>query len=91
MSIPEIPKEDLKTQIFLPAQERPSSVIAALQSRVRKAVSLGNLHKCKCELIVRTAGGLRRVSTTLWGFDGRYVWLKGGVTIAFSCIEDIVV
>ena len=57
---------------------------------LNRASMLGNGYRGKVEITFRTAEGeLRRVDTTVWAVDEKYMTLKGGCFIPISCIVGV--
>lgn len=54
---------------------------------LNRATSLGNVYRGKVEITFQTAGGeKKRVDTTVWAVDERYISLKAGCSIPITSI-----
>lgn len=57
---------------------------------LNRATMLGNVYRGKVEITFRTAEGeLKRVDTTVWAVDDKYMTLKGGCFIPIASIVGI--
>ncbi|AKD03514.1 hypothetical protein POKO110462_06145 [Pontibacter korlensis] len=57
---------------------------------LNRAASLGNVYRGKVEITFQTADGeQRRVDTTVWAVDDKYMTLKAGCSIPVSSIIGI--
>ncbi|MEJ8803925.1 hypothetical protein [Pontibacter sp. H249] len=57
---------------------------------LNRASMLGNAYRGKVEITFRTAEGeLRRVDTTVWSVDDKYMTLKAGCFIPISSIVEV--
>jgi len=57
---------------------------------LNRATILGNGYRGKVEITFKTAEGeLKRVDTTVWAVDDKYMTLKGGCCIPISSIVNV--
>lgn len=93
-AIPRIPKVE-KEQISCFRFNR-KDVLADPEARkkrlwdLNRATALGNVYHGKVEITFQTAEGVqKRVDTTVWAVDDKYLTLKGGCVIPISSIINI--
>lgn len=60
-----------------------------LDSKIQRALQLGNAEHGKCRILFKDAEGLKVVETTVWSFDKDNIVLKYGLTIPVSRVLDI--
>ena len=57
---------------------------------LNRATTLGNIYRGKVEITFRTAEGeLKRVDTTVWAADDKYLTLKAGCCIPIASVVNI--
>jgi hypothetical protein len=85
-----VEKEEI-TSFSFPKGDVLSSEIkkAERQSRIKKAMRLGNSIKRKVKIIFEDAEGLKKVETTIWGFTDKNIILKKTTIIPIRCIHEI--
>lgn len=89
--VPMVPKEQIphfqfNTEDVLPNPE-------ARQKRMwdlNRATALGNVYRGKVEITFQTADGVqKRVDTTVWAVDERFMTLKAGCAIPVSSVVGV--
>ncbi len=86
-----IQKEDISLLNF-PNKSVSISLVKStkLYLLAQKAVILGNRYKNKIKIIFSDATGSKVVETTLWHASKKHLVLKGGITIPFNRVEEVV-
>ncbi|MDX5420937.1 MAG: hypothetical protein LPK14_01685 [Hymenobacteraceae bacterium] len=89
--IPMIEKEQIPSFHF--GHEDVLADADARKKRIRdlnRATSLGNTYQGKVEITFQTADGeQKRVATTVWAVDDRFMTLKAGCSIPITSIANI--
>lgn len=88
--VPEIAKEHVPSLRFpaLPVKlSQPHK--AALDRKIRTAMTLGNTEQCKCRILFKDDQGLKYVETTIWSADADRIVLKSGITIPIARVVDV--
>lgn len=86
----EIAKEQVP-QLHFPQQPVNLSPLhrAALDRKIRMAMTLGNTEHCKCRILFKDADGMKYVETTVWSTDHDHIVLKSGVTLPIARVIDV--
>ena len=90
-SVITVPKETIGTVAFAPQDVLCDPMaIAERKHNLRRALSLGNLHRHKVAITYRLYHQVpQRVVTTVWSLTDNYVTPKGGRTLPVRAIETV--
>jgi len=58
-------------------------------SRIKKAMMLGNSYKGKVKIIFEDIEGLKKVETTIWGVTEKNILLKTTIIVPIRSIHEI--
>lgn len=88
--IPTVEKEEIVNFIF-PKEEVLGAEAKKEErdSRIKKAMRLGNSSKGKVKIIFEDMEGLKKVETTIWGVTENNILLKKTTLIPIRCIHEI--
>jgi hypothetical protein len=85
-----IPKEEVANLVFpREAVQLSDDHRQRRDSKIQRAMQLGNNEHGKCRILFKDAEGLKVVETTIWSFDRDNIVLKYGLTIPVSRVLDI--
>lgn len=59
------------------------------ESRIKRAMTLGNTRKSKVRIVFEDAEGIKTVETTIWGITEKSVILKQTTTIPIHRVHQI--
>lgn len=85
-----VEKEAVPSLEFVNAEVLENEALRNLrESKLHKAMVLGNAFKNKVKITFQTKAGVKQVHTTIWATTDRSVMLKGGVFIPKHAIMDV--
>lgn len=85
-----IPKEEVANLVFPhDAVQLSEEHRIRRDSKIQRAMQLGNNEHGKCRILFRDAEGLKVVETTVWSFDRDNIVLKYGLMIPVARVLDI--
>jgi len=85
-----VQKEEIENFVF-PTEsiERTEEQTKELNTKLKDAMSLGNLHQTKIKIIFMDSEGLKEVETTVWVASENFISLKAGVSIPVRRIVEV--
>lgn len=81
-----IPKEEVPNYHFAIA---PEGTMERFEAKLSSVMRLGNEFKSKAFIAFMTDDGPKAIETTVWSVTGKYLQIKGGISIPLKSLLDI--